>query len=56
MHEIVTNLGSGMNDRKKSLRRLLDDIVEVRVGRLVSSHATAPFVPHTLRSRAPAGR
>jgi predicted site-specific integrase-resolvase len=37
-HEIVTDLGSGMNYRKKGLRRLLDDIVEDRVGRLVITH------------------
>jgi len=37
-HEIVPDLGSGMNYRKKGLRRLLDDIVEDRVGRLVITH------------------
>jgi len=37
-HEVVTDLGSGMNYRKKGLRRLLDDIIEDRVGRLVITH------------------
>jgi len=37
-HEIVTDLGSGMNYRKKGLKRLLNDIVEDRVGRLVITH------------------
>jgi predicted site-specific integrase-resolvase len=37
-HEIVTDLGSGMNYRKKGLKRLLDEIVEDRVGRLVITH------------------
>lgn len=37
-HEVVTDLGSGMNYRKKGLRRLLDDIIEDRVGRLVIAH------------------
>ncbi len=36
--EVVTDLGSGMNYRKKGLKRLLDDIVEGRVGRLVITH------------------
>ncbi|WP_071469961.1 IS607 family transposase [Roseinatronobacter thiooxidans] len=37
-NEIITDLGSGMNYRKKGLKRLLDDIVEDRVGRLVITH------------------
>lgn len=37
-YEIVTDLGSGMNYRKKGLKRLLDDIVDDRVGRLVITH------------------
>lgn len=37
-HELVTDLGSGVNYRKKGLKRLLDDIVENRVGRLVITH------------------
>jgi len=37
-YEVVTDLGSGMNYRKKGLKRLLDDIVEDRVGRLVITH------------------
>lgn len=36
--EVVTDLGSGMNYRKKGLQRLLDDIIENRVGRLVLTH------------------
>ena len=36
--EVVTDLGSGMNYRKKGLKRLLDDIVEDRIGRLVITH------------------
>jgi putative resolvase len=36
--EIVSDLGSGMNYRKKGLKKLLDDIVEQRVGRLVITH------------------
>lgn len=37
-YEVVTDLGSGMNYRKKGLKRLLDDIIEDRVGRLVLTH------------------
>ena len=37
-YEIVTDLGSGMTYRKKGLKRLLDDIIEDRVGRLVITH------------------
>ena len=37
-HEVVTDLGSGMNYRKKGLRRLLDDIIADRVGRIVITH------------------
>ena len=37
-YEIVSDLGSGMNYRKKGLKRLLDDIVEDKVGRLVITH------------------
>lgn len=33
--EVVTDLGSGMNYRKRGLKRLLDDIIEGDVGRLV---------------------
>lgn len=36
--EVVADLGSGMNYRKKGLKRLLDDIIEDRVGRLVITH------------------
>jgi predicted site-specific integrase-resolvase len=34
----VTDLGSGMNYRKKGLKRLLDEIIEDRVSRLVITH------------------
>ena len=37
-HEVITDLGSGMNYRKKGLKRLLEDIVEGEVGRLVITH------------------
>jgi predicted site-specific integrase-resolvase len=37
-HEIVTDLGSGMNYRKKGLQKLLDQIVAGDVGRLVVTH------------------
>ena len=36
--EVIADLGSGMNYRKKGLKRLLDDIVEGRIGRLVLTH------------------
>ncbi|TCT23068.1 IS607 family transposase [Thiobaca trueperi] len=36
--EIIADLGSGMNDHKKGLKRLLDEIVEGRIGRLVITH------------------
>jgi putative resolvase len=36
--EVVTDVGSGMNYHKKGLKRLLDDIIEGRVGRLVVAH------------------
>ena len=37
-YEIFTDFGSGMNYHKKGLKRLLDDIIEDRVGRLVITH------------------
>lgn len=37
-HEVVSDLGSGMNYRKKGLRRVLDDVIEGRAGRLVITH------------------
>lgn len=37
-YEIVADLGSGMNDRKQGLRKLLDAIVADKVGRLVVTH------------------
>ena len=36
--ELIADLGSGMNDHKKGLKRLLDEIVEGRIGRLVITH------------------
>ena len=36
--EIVADLGSGMNDPKKGLIRLLHDILADRIGRLVITH------------------
>ena len=36
--ELVADLGSGMNYQKRGLKRLLDDILEDRVGRLVITH------------------
>jgi putative resolvase len=37
-YEIISDLGSGMNYHKKGLKRLLDEILEGRVGRLVLTH------------------
>ena len=36
--EVVADLGSGMNYRKKGLRKLLDSIIAGRIGRLVITH------------------
>ena len=36
--EVVADLGSGMNDHKKGLKRLLHDILADRIGRLVITH------------------
>ncbi len=36
--EIISDLGSGMNYHKKGLKRLLNDILAEKVGRLVISH------------------
>jgi putative resolvase len=36
--EVIADLGSGMNTHKKGLKRLLDEIVEGRIGRLVITH------------------
>lgn len=36
--EVVADLGSGMNYHKKGLKRLLEDIIEGRVSRLVITH------------------
>lgn len=37
-HEIITDLGSGLNYRKKGLHRLLDMILHRRIRRLVLTH------------------
>jgi predicted site-specific integrase-resolvase len=37
-HEIITDLGSGLNYRKKGLNRLLDMILHRRIRRLVLTH------------------
>ena len=36
--EVVADLGSGMNDHKKGLKRLLNEILADRIGRLVITH------------------
>ena len=36
--EVIADLGSGVNSHKKGLKRLLDEVVEGRVGRLVITH------------------
>jgi putative resolvase len=36
--EVIADLGSGVNYHKKGLKRLLDDVVEGRIGRLVITH------------------
>jgi putative resolvase len=36
--EIVSDLGSGMNYHKKGLRRLIDNIIDNNIGRLVLTH------------------
>ena len=36
--EIIADLGSGMNYYKKGLKRLLDDVISGRIGRLVITH------------------
>lgn len=36
--EVVTDLGSGMNYRKKGLRKLLNQIIDGSIGRLVITH------------------
>jgi excisionase family DNA binding protein len=36
--EVVSDLGSGMNYHKKGLKKLLNDIIDNRVGRLVITH------------------
>ena len=36
--EVIADLGSGMNDHKKGLKRLLDEVIEGRIGRLVITH------------------
>lgn len=36
--ELIADLGSGMNDQKKGLKKLLDAIVDGQIGRLVVTH------------------
>ena len=36
--EVIADLGSGMNTNKKGLKRILDEIIEGRVARLVIAH------------------
>lgn len=36
--EVIADLGSGMNYRKKGLKRLLHEVVDGRIGRLVITH------------------
>jgi len=36
--EVIADLGSGMNDYKKGLKRLLSEIIDDRIGRLVLTH------------------
>ncbi len=36
--ELISDLGSGMNYHKKGLKRLLDEVIEGHVGRLVITH------------------
>ncbi|OPB31379.1 IS607 family transposase [Bartonella sp. AR 15-3] len=37
-YELISDLGSGMNYRKKGLKRLLDALIENEIGRLVITH------------------
>lgn len=37
-YEVITDLGSGMNYHKKGLKRLLNDILSGKIGRLVIAH------------------
>ena len=36
--EVIADLGSGMNYRKKGLKRLLDEVIDGQAGRLVITH------------------
>ncbi|QSR85740.1 IS607 family transposase [Methylacidimicrobium sp. B4] len=36
--EVISDLGSGMNDHKKGLKKLLDAVLDGKVGRLVITH------------------
>jgi putative resolvase len=46
--EVISDLGSGMNYRKKGQKRLLDEIVDSKVGRLVT-HTAHSFTSISLR-------
>lgn len=37
-YEVIADLGSGMNYNKKGLKRLLDEVVDGQIGRLVITH------------------
>jgi predicted site-specific integrase-resolvase len=37
-YEVVADLSSGMNYNKKGLKRLLEEIIDGQVGRLVITH------------------
>ncbi len=36
--EVIADLGSGMNTHKKGLKKLLDAVIDRRIGRLVITH------------------
>jgi predicted site-specific integrase-resolvase len=38
VYELISDLGSGMNYNKKGLKRLLDEIISGKIGRLVITH------------------
>ena len=37
-YEVVSDLGSGMNYHKKGLKRLLENVLNEKIGRLVTTH------------------
>lgn len=44
-HEVIQDLGSGMNYYKKGLKRLLDLILEGKIRRLVLTHKDRLLIP-----------